>query len=185
MSCGLCGSRRRIVPRVSLYVILSLCWGRVLTRLRLVVGLLLFLSLVGCDPTKLHWAVVLCFFPVRVLCYCRHRVVVLVACIACTRCTVLLVWRIAVLLLLSLLCSSGGAMLPASRVRMLRVRDASRFLGRAISIAPLGGRSGISWRRCPLLGFLLLVVLAVYQIWRNDALPILCNLGPKPDRIRM
>ena len=109
---------------MSLYVMLSLCLGRVLTRLRLVAGLLLFLSPVECDPTKLHWIVVLCFFLVHVLCYCRHRAVVLVACIARTWCIVLLVWRLAVLQLLALLCSSGGAMLPVSRVRMLRVCDA-------------------------------------------------------------
>ena len=146
-----------------LYVILSMCRGRVLTRLRLVVCLLLFLSLERCDLTKLHWAVALCFFRVPALYYCRHRAAVLVACTARSRCNVLLVWPMAAMLLLSVSCSSGGAMLSSSRVRMLIARDASRFLGRASSIAPLGGRSGISWRRCPLLGFLLLVVLALCQ----------------------
>ena len=157
MSCGLCGSRRRIVPRVSFYVILSLCRGRVLTRLRLVVCLLLFLSLEGCDPTKLHWAVALCFFPVPALYYCRHRAAVLVACTARSR------WPMAAVLSLSVPCSSGGAMLPASRARTLRARDVLCFLGRASSIVLLGGRLGISWRRCPLWVSPLLAVPALCQ----------------------
>ena len=97
---------------MSFYVIVSLCRGQVMTRLRLVVCLLLSLSLEGCDLTKLHWAVALCFFPVPALYYCMHRVVVLVACIARSRCTVLLLWELAVMLVLTLLCSRGRVMLP-------------------------------------------------------------------------